>query len=187
MTINVQNITEAGYPLTLTYTTSDYCRYRLLAGGTPIISFSDAGHATRTLAAAHDLRIQTDNDGSQVFRLGEYITSSTYYPLTAITTALHQLADETREDIAEKFTVDPDDYDCDEDNLDDVEPAPGDICTGANDDLFITTPSGQWRLTLSEALSVSQGITAMVHHVLNLPWSAEDPSTILSRGTQTEV
>ncbi|MGO1321150.1 MAG: hypothetical protein ACTMIK_12985 [Galactobacter sp.] len=73
----------------------------------------------------------------------------------------------------------------DDDKSDD--PAVGDICTGAHDDLFVTTTNGQWQLTISEALSLTQGLTAMVNHVLNNPWSEDDPSSILSRGTEKAV
>lgn len=188
MTINVQNLTEAGYPLTLTHSSHNAYRYCLRAAGEPVISFADAGHAVRTLAAAEDLRIQTDGNGTRVFRLGEFMTRSEYYAVTAITDALHALADETRQDPVERFIVDPDDYDCDEDNLDDVEPVhEGDTDLNVWEDadgIHVATSAGSLPLDVPQALDVVTLLSAALNSTLRRPWSDDDQSTILSRGTR---
>ncbi|MGO2874830.1 hypothetical protein [Corynebacterium variabile] len=188
MTINVQNLTEAGYPLTLTHSSHNAYRYCLRAAGEPVISFADAGHAVRTLAAAEDLRIQTDGNGTRVFRLGEFMTRSEYYAVTAITDALHALADETRQDPVERFIVDPDDYDCDEDNLDDVEPVhEGDTDVNVWEDadgIHVATSAGSLPLDVPQALDVVTLLSAALNSTLRRPWSDDDQSTILSRGTR---
>lgn len=185
---NVQNLTEAGYPLTLTHSSHNAYRYTLRAAGEPVISFADAGHAVRTLAAAEDLRIQSDGNGTRVFRLGEFMTRSEYYAVTAITDALHALADETRQDPVERFTVDPDDYDCDEDNLDDVEPAhEGDTDVNVWEDadgIHVATAAGSLPLDLPQVLDVVTLLSAALNSTLRRPWSDDDQSTILSRGTR---
>ena len=189
MTINVQSITEAGYPLALTHSSHNAYRYCLRAAGEPVISFADAGHAVRTLAAAEDLRIQTDGNGTRVFRLGEFMTRSEYYAVTAITDALHALADETRQDPVERFIVDPDDYDCDEDNLDDVEPVhEGDTDVNVWEDadgIHVATAAGSLPLDIPQALDAVTLLSAALNSTLRRPWSADDQSTILSRGTRT--
>lgn len=189
MTINVQNLTEAGYPLTLTHSSHNAYRYCLRAAGEPVISFADAGHAVRTLAAAEDLRIQTDGNGTRVFRLGEFMTRSEYYAVTAITDALHALADETRQDPVERFIVDPDDYDCDEDNLDDVEPVhEGDTDVNVWEDadgIHVATAAGSLPLDIPQALDAVTLLSAALNSTLRRPWSDDDQSTILSRGTRT--
>lgn len=188
MTINVQNLTEAGYPLTLTHSSHNAYRYTLRAAGEPVISFADAGHAVRTLAAAEDLRIQTDGNGTRVFRLGEFMTRSEYYAVTAITDALHALADETRQDPVERFIVDPDDYDCDEDNLDDVEPVhEGDTDVNVWEDadgIHVATAAGSLPLDLPQVLDVVTLLSAALNSTLRRPWSDDDQSTILSRGNR---
>lgn len=188
MTINVQNLTEAGYPLTLTHSSHNAYRYCLRAAGEPVISFADAGHAVRTLAAAEDLRIQTDGNGTRVFRLGEFMTRSEYYAVTAITDALHALADETRQDPVERFIVDPDDYDCDEDNLDDVEPVhEGDTDVNVWEDadgIHVATSAGSLPLDVPQALDVVTLLSAALNSTLRRPWSDDYQSTILSRGTR---
>ena len=188
MTINVQNLTEAGYPLTLTHSSHNAYRYCLRAAGEPVISFADAGHAVRTLAAAEDLRIQTDGNGTRVFRLGEFMTRSEYYAVTAITDALHALADETRQDPVERFIVDPDDYDCDEDNLDDVEPVhEGDTDVNVWEDadgIHVATAAGSLPLDLPQVLDVVTLLSAALNSTLRRPWSDDDKSTIRSRGNR---
>ena len=188
MTINVQNLTQAGYPLTLTHSSHNAYRYCLRAAGEPVISFADACHAVRTLAAAEDLRIQTDGNGTRVFRLGEFMTRSEYYAVTAITDALHALADETRQDPVERFIVDPDDYDCDEDNLDDVEPAhEGDTDVNVWEDadgIHVATAAGSLPLDLPQVLDVVTLLSAALNSTLRRPWSDDDQSTILSRGNR---
>ena len=185
---NVQNLAEAGYPLTLTHSSSNAYRYCLRAAGEPVISFADAGHAVRTLAAAEDIRIQITPNGYQVFRLGEYITAATYYVVNAITDALHALADETRQDPVERFTVDPDDYDCDEDNLDDVEPVhEGDTDVNVWEDadgIHVATAAGSLPLDIPQVLDVVTLLSAALNSTLRRPWSDDDESTILSRGTR---
>lgn len=191
MTINVQNLTEAGYPLTLTHSSHNAYRYCLRAAGEPVISFADAGHAVRTLAAAEDLRIQTDGNGTRVFRLGEFMTRSEYYAVTAITDALHALADETRQDPVERFIVDPDDYDCDEDNLDDVEPVhEGDTDVNVWEDaegIHLHASGSTVDLDVKQALGTVNLLSSALCHTLMAPWSEDDPSSILSRGQRTPL
>lgn len=183
MTANIQSITEAGFPLQLRYVEGINCPFILTAAGISIVGFNDRDLAARTLQDAHELRIQTDHNGTSVLQDGDEIGSSTYTPFVAIEEALQNLATSGRQWDYQAITLTPEDIDGNESD----DPAVGDICTGAHDDLFVTTTNGQWQLTISEALNLSQGLTTMVNHVLNNPWSNEDRSTILSRGTEKSV
>lgn len=69
------------------------------------------------------------------------------------------------------------------DDLDPEPPKPGDIYEDA-DGLGIIVPLGRWRITDDQALHLIQGLSAMLHARLTRPWSADDDSTILSRGTR---
>lgn len=71
-----------------------------------------------------------------------------------------------------------------DDDLDPEPPEPGDIYDGA-DGLGIITPHGQWRVSEDQALRLIQGLSSMLHARLTRPWSADDPSSILSRGART--
>lgn len=183
MTDKIQSITEAGFPLQLHYIDGANCPFTLTAAGISIVGFNDRDLAARTLQDAHELRIQTDHNGTSVLQDGDEIGSSTYTPFVAIEEALQNLATSGRQWDYQAITLTPEDIDGNESD----DPAVGDICTGAHDDLFVTTANGQWQLTISEALSLTQGLTTMVNHVLNNPWSNEDRSTILSRGTEKAV
>lgn len=72
----------------------------------------------------------------------------------------------------------------DDEDFDPEPPEPGDIYEDA-DGLGIVTPHGQWRVSEDQALALLRGLTTMLHERLTRPWSAADPSTILSRGART--
>lgn len=68
-------------------------------------------------------------------------------------------------------------------DLDPEPPQPGDIYEDA-DGLSIVTPHGQWRVSDEQAVALLRGLTTMLHERLTRPWSAADPSTVLTRGTR---
>lgn len=77
----------------------------------------------------------------------------------------------------------PEDTDWDNDE-DYVEWSEGDIVDGPTG-LGIVLPAGEvWHLSDEKALSLMRGLSTMICHRLTQPWSADDESTILSRGTR---
>lgn len=48
--------------------------------------------------------------------------------------------------------------------------------------LEIVTPAGRWHLHDEEAIQLITGLSSMLHSRLTRPWSAENDSTILTRG-----
>lgn len=50
--------------------------------------------------------------------------------------------------------------------------------------LAIVTAHGVWELSIEEAISLNAGLSAMLLSTLTRPWSSEDTSTIISRGTR---
>lgn len=50
--------------------------------------------------------------------------------------------------------------------------------------LAIVTPYGVWGLSTEEAINLNAGLSAMLLSQLTRPWSDEDRSTVISRGTR---
>jgi hypothetical protein len=73
---------------------------------------------------------------------------------------------------------------CPVEDLEPHSPQPGDIGENA-DGLSIITPHGPWNVTDDQALRLIHGLSAMLHARLTRPWSNDDQSTILTRGTRT--
>lgn len=51
--------------------------------------------------------------------------------------------------------------------------------------LTVITPHGDWDLHDEEVLKLITGLSTMLHHRLDRPWSDTNPSTILTRGRIT--
>lgn len=80
-----------------------------------------------------------------------------------------------------------DDSDWSDDEDDYVEWSEGDIVDGPTG-LGIVLPAGEvWHLSDEKALSLMRGLSTMICHRLTQPWSADDESTILSRGIRKEA
>ncbi|MGO1827046.1 hypothetical protein [uncultured Corynebacterium sp.] len=78
----------------------------------------------------------------------------------------------------------PDDSDWSDDEDNYVEWSEGDIVDGPAG-LGIVLPAGEvWHLSDEKALSLMRGLSTMICYRLTQPWSADDDSTILSRGTR---
>lgn len=60
-------------------------------------------------------------------------------------------------------------------------PNAGDVFINAYG-LSVATPCGWWQLSEEDTLKLITRLTVSLHGHLTTPWSADDPSTILSRG-----
>lgn len=58
---------------------------------------------------------------------------------------------------------------------------PGDVYS-TDDGLTVVTPAGPWVINYEQAIKLNSALGAMLAFTLTQPWSADDPSTILSRG-----
>lgn len=69
----------------------------------------------------------------------------------------------------------------DDDADDHLPEVPGDVYATGNG-IEVVTPAGRWILTEEQALKLNSALGAMLAFTLTRPCSAEDPSTIISRG-----
>lgn len=136
----------------------------------------------------------------QVRRMAYNLWSGMEYECYAYEAA-HKLADDCG--ITNLMSGNPDDSDTivkiirdcscfppsdDEDFEDDyVEWSEGDIVSDPAG-LGIVLKSGEvWHMSDERALSLMRGLSTMIYYRLTQPWSAEDDSTILSRGSRMEA
>lgn len=88
------------------------------------------------------------------------------------------------EQVIRDCTSFPDDSDWSDDEGNYVEWSEGDIVDGPAG-LGIVLPAGEvWHLSDEKALSLMRGLSTMICYRLTQPWSADDDSTILSRGVR---
>lgn len=185
MTDNIQTLTEAGYPLQLHYVSGIDCPFVLTAGDISVVGFDDRDLAARTLQDADDACVQIDHNGTSVIYDGEELSHSDYNPFLAVMDAVQKIAGSGRRWLHQRLDLSPDEI---EDASDDyVEWSEGDIVDGPTG-LGIVLPAGEvWHLSDEKALSLMRGLSTMICHRLTQPWSADDESTILSRGIRKEA
>lgn len=68
-----------------------------------------------------------------------------------------------------------------ENDEDDTPEVPGDVYE-TDLGLTVVTPHGRWVINYEQAIKLNSALGAMLAFTLTQPWSADDPSTILSRG-----
>ncbi len=115
MTSNIKTLTEAGFPLQLHYTPGAECPFILTADGTSMVGFDDRSLAARTLQDAHDIRVQTDHNGTAVIFDGEELAHSGYSlqgaPRYMVENALQKVAMSGRQWAHQTIDFDPEDID----------------------------------------------------------------------------
>ena len=185
MTDNIHTLTEAGYPLQLHYVSGIDCPFVLTAGGISVVGFDHRDLAARTLQDADSLIVQIDDNGTSVIHDGDELSHSTYSPFLAVMEAVQKIAASGRQWAFQTLDLDPDEINAVGDDY--VEWSEGDIVDGPTG-LGIVLPSGEvWHMSDEKSLSLMRGLSTMICHRLTQPWSADDESTILSRGARKEV
>lgn len=142
-----------------------------------------------TRALAHAIVDQMTCDG----HAPETVSPLRYRTTYGLAAYLRLIADHTREEVndvdLEDLAWDHDDQcascaEMAEDDEDDEDSRPaelGDVLENG-DGIVICTPHAYWRVSDEEALNLLTGLAATVRGRLTRPWSAEDDSTILTRG-----